>query len=161
MHFKQNNNKVKFYLQGLRSFKNSLPKNVKKILNQKGYIYSEIVGRWTVIVGKSISEISFPKSIHTKNGNKLGLLTLLVERGKEVEIEYKKIQIIDKMNSFFGYKLISEIKTETFTSPASIKKELNKNYINKYSKKFEEKISTIKNKNIKDSLHKLISVIKK
>ena len=36
-------------------------------------------------------------------------LVLNVIHGKEMEIEYEKKEIIDKINSFFGYNCISHI----------------------------------------------------
>ena len=38
-----------------------------------------------------------------------GNLTLNVIHGKELDIEYAKKDIIDKINSFFGYECISKI----------------------------------------------------
>ena len=40
---------------------------------------------------------------------KKGILVLNVIHGKEMEIEYKKKEIIDKINSFFGYNCIDLI----------------------------------------------------
>ena len=52
MHIKKiDNNKVKTYLQGLRPFKNSIPKNLKKILSKRGYVYAEILGKWIFLIG--------------------------------------------------------------------------------------------------------------
>ena len=41
MQFKDNTKQRNKTIQGLRSFKDTLPKNVKKIINKKGHIYSE------------------------------------------------------------------------------------------------------------------------
>ena len=73
MHVKNNINQGAFYIQGLRSFKDSLPKNVKKILNKRGHVYSEILNKWNYLVGKEISEVSFPKAFkpNLKNFSKL------------------------------------------------------------------------------------------
>ena len=38
-----------------------------------------------------------------------GTLVLNVLHGKELEIEYAKKEIIDKINSFFGYNCINQI----------------------------------------------------
>ena len=40
-------------------------------------------------------------------------LVLNVIHGKELEVEYEKNQIIDKINSFFGYKYISNVTLKT------------------------------------------------
>ena len=69
-----------------------------------------------------------------------------------------KNQIIDKINSYFGYRLINEIKLQTFNS--EIKKIKKINTLNKFSKNFEKKVNEIENKNIRNSLSELINEIK-
>ena len=91
--------------------------------------------------------------------NKSGTLFLSVERGNEINVEYSKKEIIDKINSYFGYKLINEIRLQTFNSANKIKKE--KNILDKSSNKFKDKINEIKNKDIRDSLSQLLDIAKK
>ena len=43
--------------QGLRSFKDTLPKNIRKVINKKGHIYSETLSNWKYIVGKNLFEV--------------------------------------------------------------------------------------------------------
>ena len=158
MHHKQNNKESKTYVQGLRSFGNTLPRGVKSILKKNGYNYSEIISKWNMLLGSDISSCSYPKSIKMTKGDKNGTLVLAVKRGNEVDIEYSKKEIINKINSYFGYKLINEIRLETFNSET--KKAKNKNVLGKYSKNFEKKINEIKNENIKNSLSQLLDIIK-
>ena len=101
MHIKNNIKQKTFYIQGLRSFKNSLPKNVKKILNKKGFVYSEILNRWNYLVGNEISKVSFPKTFKPSGKNAPGTLIISVQRGNEINIEFSKNTIIEKINSFF------------------------------------------------------------
>jgi len=158
MHYKQNNKESKSYVQGLRPFGNTLPRGVKDILKKSGYNYSEIISKWSVLVGKDISGCTYPKSIKMKNGDSNGTLVLAIKRGDEINIEYSKRKIINKINSYFGYKLINEIKLETINFNS--KKTKNKNELRKFSKNFEEKINEIKNKNIRNSLSQLLKTIK-
>ena len=159
MHYKQNNKESKTYVQGLRPFGNTLPRGVKGILKKNGYNYSEIISKWNLLVGKDISNCCYPKSIKMAHGDKNGILILSIERGNEINIEYSKKEIINKINSYFGYKLINEIRLQTF-NPAN-KKEIEKNKLNISSKKFKEKINEIKNKDIRDSLSELLDIAKK
>ena len=159
MHHKRNNKESKTYVQGLRSFGNTLPRGIKQILKKNGYNYSEIISKWNLLVGKDISNYCYPKSIKMSRENKNGTLVLLVERGNEINVEYSKKDIINKINSYFGYQLISEIRLQTF-SPIS-KKEKEKNIINIAPKKFDKKINEIKNKDIRDSLSQLLKIAKK
>ena len=159
MHYKQNNKESKTYVQGLRPFVNTLPRGIKGILKKNGYNYSEIISKWNILVGKDISNCCYPKSIKMTKGNENGTLILSVERGNEINVEYSKNEIINKINSYFGYQLINEIRLQILNSLN--KKNKDKNIQNKSSKKFEKKINEIKNKNIRDSLKQLLNIAKK
>ena len=158
MHYKQNNKESKTYVQGLRPFINTLPRGIKGILKKNGYNYSEIISKWNILVGKDISDCAYPKSIKMKKGDSNGTLVLAIKRGDEINIEYSKREIIDKINSYFGYKLINEIKLQTFNS--EIEKTKNKNNLEKFSKNLQEKIEQIKSESIKNSLSQLLKAIK-
>ena len=158
MHYKQNNKESKTYVQGLRPFGNTLPRGVRGILKKNGYNYSEIISKWNMLVGRDISNCAYPKSIKMKNGNSNGTLVLAINRGDEINVEYSKKEIINKINSYFGYKLIGEIK---LYAANSYSKKIKKNSsIDKNSIVFEKKINEIKNNTIRDSLTNLLKAIK-
>ena len=154
MHHKQNNKESKTYVQGLRAFGNTLPRGLKGILKKNGYNYSEIISKWSILVGKDISNCAYPKSIKMKKDNSNGTLILAVNRGDEINVEYSKKEIIQKINSHFGYKLIDEVKLKTINSKYSDSK--NKEEKKKFSKNFQKKIDQIENKNIRESLSELL-----
>ena len=158
MRHKQNNKESKTYVQGLRSFSKTLPRGLKGILKKNGYNYSEIIGKWNYLVGSNISKCASPKTIKMSNDGKNGILVLTVRRGDEITVEYSKKEIINKINSYFGYQLISEIKLMAFNS--EIKENKNKKVLGKFSKNFEEKINKIKNNKIRNSLSQLLDTIK-
>ena len=158
MHYKRNNKESKTYVQGLRSFGSTLPRGIKGILKKNGYNYSEIISKWNLLVGRDISNCCYPKSIKMSQANKNGTLVLSVERGNEINVEYSKKEIINKINSYFGYRLINEIRLKSVNS--EIKKIKNKKIQKKYSKNFEKKINEIKNKNIRNSLSQLLDAVK-
>ena len=161
MHIKNNIKQKTFYIQGLRSFKNSLPKNVKKILNKKGFVYSEILNRWNYLVGNEISKVSFPKTFKPNGKNAPGILIINVQRGNEINIEFSKNTIIEKINSFFGYKVLNNVRLETFNN---LKENINKKkmHISANNKaKFKDSLKSLNNEKIKKSLIELINVIQK
>ena len=158
MHYKQNNKESKSYVQGLRPFGNTLPRGLKGIIKKKGYNYSEIISKWKMLVGENISNCSYPKSLKMTRGDKKGTLILIVKRGDEITVEYSKKEIVNKVNSYFGYELINEVKLQAFNSDR--KKLKQKNSLNKFSKDFNKKIKEIKNEKLKNSLLQLTEVIK-
>ena len=161
MHFKKIINQGSFYIQGLRSFKDTLPKNIKKVLNKKGYIYSDILSKWNYLVGKNVSKVSFPKSYRPKNINSSGILIIKVKKGNEIEIEYNKKHIIDKINSYFGYNVVNRIILESFEINNKQYKNNNLPISDMSKKKIVNKINEIKNDKIKKSLLNLTTNFKK
>ena len=160
MHFKNNSKQRSSSIQGLRSFKDTLPKNIKKVINKKGHIYSETLNNWKYIVGENLFEFCYPKSF--KSSNKFGVSTLviMVMRGHEVDLEYSKKEIIDKMNNFFGYTVIEKIKLISFDSEKKdVSKEIYQNE-NVTNNKYKKILNDVKNEKIKKSLLKLAKVFK-
>ena len=160
MQFKKYTKQRNKSIQGLRSFKDTLPKNIKKIINKKGHIYSETLNNWKYVVGKKFFKVCYPKSF--KNSNKFSVSTLIVmvKRGYEVDMEYSKKEIIDKMNSFFGYLVVERIKFISFDDDQSVLS-INKNKEKNVTiKKYQNKINDIKNDKIKKSLIDLVKVFK-
>ena len=160
MQFKKYTKQRNRSIQGLRSFKDTLPKNVKKIINKKGHIYSETLNNWKYIVGENLFKVCYPKSF--KNSNKFGVSTLLimVRRGHEVDLEYSKKQIMDKMNSFFGYLVVEKLKFISFNDEIKIISEENDQEKNVTNKKYQKKINDVKNEKIRKSLLELTKVFK-
>ena len=150
MHFKKTINQGSFYFQGLRSFKDTLPKNIKKILNKKGFVFADIVNQWKYLVGKNIFNICYPKSFKPNNKQTAGTLIINVKRGNEIDVEYNKSEIINKINSYFGYKVIDKIRLEKFNTKIVSKKNI---YISDASKsRYLKSINNIKNEKLKKSL---------
>ena len=143
-------------IQGLRSFKDTLPTKIKKIINKKGTIYPEILDNWKHFVGNDLFKFSFP--IKYKNSNKINISTLeiMIKRGKEIDLEYSKNKIIDKINAYFGYKVLEKIKIVTFDRDEKYNGEIS--YESK--KKFHSNIKNIKDESLKRSLSNLIKVFK-
>ena len=147
-------------IQGLRSFKDTLPKNIKRVINKKGHIYSETLNNWKYIVGVDLFKFCYPKTF--KNSNKFGVSTLLimVERGHEVELEYSRKEIMDKMNRFFGHSVVEKIKFTSFDNAKEIILKENDLGKSETINKFQKKVNDVKNNKIKNSLLKLIKVFK-
>ena len=160
MQFK-NNTKQRFKtIQGLRSFKDTLPKNIKKIIKKKGHIFSETLNNWKYIVGSELFQICYPKSF--KNSNKFGVSTLqiMVKRGHEIDLEYSKKKIMDRMNSFFGYAVIENLKLISFDDSQTKFKKNDNNENSVTIGKYTDKINKIKNEKIKKSLLELTKIFK-
>ena len=153
MHNK-NNNKTQTYIQGLRPFSSSIPKTLKKHLRKGSYNYSNIIDNWTRIVSKKISDACYPVTVKMGKKFENGNLVLNVMHGKELDVEYEKNEIIDKINSFFGYNCISKVTLKIVQN-----KIIEKNKIFTKIKdldKIEKNLEKVNNEQLKSSLNALL-----
>ena len=163
MPYKNNTKQRHKIIQGLRSFKDTLPINIKKIIKKKGHIFSETLNNWKYIVGDKLFKICYPKSF--KNSNKFGVSTLhiMVKRGHEIDLEYSKKIIMDKMNSYFGHMVVEKLKLISFDNNLTNFAKCDNHKLSSGSdinKKFINKIVDIKNDKIKKSLMELSKFFK-
>ena len=160
MQFKKYTKQRNTTFQGLRSFRDTLPKNVKKIINKKGHIYSETLNNWKYIVGEKLFKFCYPKSF--KNSNRFGVSTLIimVKRGHEVDMEYSKKNIINNMNSYFGYAVVEKLKFISFDDDLQFDTTEKSTFKNVTIKKYQNQINKIKNDKIKKSLIELTKLFK-
>lgn len=152
MHSK-NNNKSQTFIQGLRPFSSSIPKTLKKHLRKGGYNYSNIVDNWTKMVSKKIADACYPITVKMGKEMREGTLVLNVIHGKELEVEYEKNEIMDKINSFFGYKCISNVVLKIVQNTIKPKKDFPK--IKDFSK-IEDKMSKVNDDKLKSSLNNFL-----
>ena len=146
-------------IQGLRSFKDTLPTEAKRILNKKGRIYNETLDNWKYLVGKDLFKICYPKSFKGSNKINGSSLNIMVKRGSEVDLEYSKKDIIKKINTYFGYQAIERIILNTFDG--NLEKVKDKSLLDATKNKHIDKIRNIKNDKIKNSLIELRKLFKK
>ena len=160
MQFKNNTKQRNTSIQGLRSFKDTLPKNLKKIINKKGHIYSETLNNWKYLVGNELFKVCFPKTF--KNSNRFGVSTLvvMVKRGHEVDVEYSKKNILDKMNNFFGYDVVEKLKFISFDDEQKTNSSNETKSNNVAISRYRDKIKDVRNEKIKKSLTELTKVYK-
>ncbi len=134
----------------------SLPHGLKKILKKGGHNYSSIINNWSDLVGKKIASACYPKSIKTGKELKNGVLFINVSHGDQILVEYSKKDIIDKINSFFGYEFVKEIRLVLVRDKINQNNEndLNNNKRSIYYKKIEN----IQNSQLKKNLSDLINI---
>ncbi len=160
MHFKKYSKQRSGSIQGLRSLKDTLPTNIKKVINKRGQIYSEILNNWKYIAGEKLFRICFPKSYNNSNKFNVSTLLIMVKRGHEVDIEYSKKKMIDKINTFFGNSVVEKIKLTTFNDEERVSSPNNQAKLYVTNIKYKDKIDNVKNQKIKKSLIELTKVFK-
>ena len=94
---------------------------MKKSFEKYGFSATDILINWRAIVGDDLSaraiphRISWPRSLSSAtrnhNGIKGGTLIVQAEDGPSaVEIQYLELEIVERINVFYGYSAITRIK---------------------------------------------------
>ena len=84
----------------------------------------------------------------------------MVQRGKEVDLEYSKKEIIDRMNNFFGKTVVEKIKFTSFDYEERIDNQEDRLNPSVTKDKFNNRIKNIKNDKIKKSLIELTKIFR-
>ena len=153
MHKKKDNNKSITFIQGLKPFSRSIPQGLKKLLKKGSYNFSNIIDNWSKMVGKDISSACYPNTIKMGKEMNNGTLVLNVIHGNELTVEYGKQEIIDKINSFFGFKCIKEVRLKVVQEKRVSRQKIPENEV---KINYNNKLNNINNVGLKNSLNKLI-----
>ena len=105
-------------------------------------------------MSKKISDACYPITVKMGKDMKNGNLVLNVIHGKEMEVEYEKKEIIDKINSFFGYNCIGHVTLKIVQNTITVDKKVFPKVKN--LSKIGEKMSKIKNSDLKNSLNNFL-----
>ena len=106
------------------------------------------------MVSKKIADSCYPATVKMSKEMRDGTLVLNVIHGMEMEIEYSKNEIIDKINSFFGYNCISHVTLKIVQDKIECKKKVFPKLKN--TSEIEKKMNKINNNELKNSLNNFI-----
>ena len=129
-----------------------VPKKIGETLTNVNRKYSSkfgkneflILSKWPLIVGKFFADHSEPDKISrvTEEFNELdepifkNFLHVRVSPAAAVEFQHYKDTIIEKINSFFGYKAIADLRLhQNFIPKAKVDKKLNNRKISEEEEK--------------------------
>jgi hypothetical protein len=95
---------------------------VKKILPQKSIIFQQLFDVWPEIVGNSIAKGTIPeKMMFPPKQQNNGCLHLWTQSSAQAtEISYQKADLIQRVNSVFGYALLADVRMTAH--PTALKK---------------------------------------
>ena len=96
---------------GLNRLSRTLDSFSRKILGSRGFVEVDILTEWDKIVGSELAQYSFPQKISFGKEKNNGTLYLAVPSGAyALELQQRSKFIIDKINTYFGYNAVSNIK---------------------------------------------------
>ena len=144
----------------------NVTKIVKPLISKRGFGNSEIINNWVNIVGDKLAQNITPQKIsYNNNSNVDGVLLLRVNSSSvALEIQYIEKQIVNKINTYFGFSAIGRIKIIQGPIPTPEKKIANKikTVANIDKIELERKLNSVKDPDLRVALAALgTAIIKK
>ena len=97
-----------------RSLSATLPKITKAVLDKGGRDYATLIAEWPAIVGAQLAASSQPEKLVRRRDHDErstgGVLTIRVSGGGALEIQHREPQIIERINSYLGYRGVARLK---------------------------------------------------
>lgn len=79
-------------------------------LRRQGFAQHEIVTRWREIVGPLLGDRSLPERLRFPQGTrKGGTLSVLVDSAFALEFQHLTPQILERVNTFYGYTAVEKL----------------------------------------------------
>lgn len=96
----------------LTSLSKTMMPLVKQLLGARGLMEIELLSNWKNIVGENLAQFCLPQKIAFRKDERTdGCLTISVVSGAfAMEIKQNETRILEKINTYFGYKAVSKLK---------------------------------------------------
>jgi hypothetical protein len=95
--------------RGPQPFAGAASALIKTHLMGRGFQQIELVTRWPEIAGQSLAEHCFPYRLSNAAGGG-ATLTLVADDRAALQLQHQTPKLIDKINTYFGKKVVSKIK---------------------------------------------------
>ena len=147
------------FQHGPRALSKTIGRITKPIFAKRGFADGAILSEWPEIAGSLLAAHTAPEKIdyprHVKTN---GILRLRVDSGSfALEVQHLEPQLIERINTYFGYKAVGSIRTiqgplpEKAASITSTLKTLN----NEQEAALNEGLSDVHDEDIRHALEKL------
>jgi hypothetical protein len=98
-----------------------LPRLTRNAFAKYGFSTATLITDWAAIIGNSIAAYTVPERLKWPRDVELGefagnkgrlgaTLTIRVDAARALEVQYQGRQIIERINAYFGYRAVAELR---------------------------------------------------
>ena len=147
---------MKYQKSTFKSIGNLIEPLVRKHTEVNVISHAKLLNIWETIVGEDISRKAKPIRIKTVKGGQENILFLGMKGYYMAELSLQKESIIEKINAFFGYQFIKDVRLILIKE--KIDKKVKYHFNENQKAKLQKKIEKIGDSNLKKNLTNLINV---
>ena len=93
---------------------------LSKPMRRNGFAHSEVLTRWSAIVGPELASASCPEKLsYAPHNHGAGTLSIRVTGAAALEFQHREPQIIERVNAYFGFRAVSRIRLIQGSLPTS------------------------------------------
>lgn len=105
--------------QGPRGLGAALAKLTRPAYKRRGFAHADVLARWATIVGESLAATSCPEKLSFPTGAGAGAtLQIRVASGFALELQHLAPVVIERINTFYGYRAVARLKLVQGPLPA-------------------------------------------
>ena len=94
-----------------RAMAQFVPELTAKALGKRGLAHANLIVDWPTVVGAEIASVCQPEKLAFRRGERsLGVLHLRVSGSAALELQHDTPRLVERINSYFGYKAVAEIR---------------------------------------------------
>lgn len=157
--------KVSRTYQGLAPLTQEVKKIVQPILKKHGFVSADILTYWTDIVGEDLALGVLPDKLVFKGNDRTNGTLVVKSAGGAFALlfQHKKDYIVQKINTFFGYPAVKNIRIKQGMLPLKMPTCFSETNELKPEDKQElmEKVSIVQDKEMQDILFNIGCLLKK
>ncbi len=102
--------------RGFRSAGETARKRLGEAAAGHGFAEPEVLMRWPEVVGQRLAALCVPVKVGYPRAGRLGAtLVVRVEGARATEVEHLGPRIVERVNQFYGYRAIDELKVTQTT----------------------------------------------
>jgi len=96
---------------GPKAIGSLIGKSTRAALVRRGFAQADILSKWATIVGPTLARASSPERLaYSRNKNRDATLKVRVTPGFAPEFQQFEPLIIERINSFFGYRAVARLQ---------------------------------------------------
>ena len=94
----------------MRAVGRELPRIAGRALGKRGLGEAQLLAEWRAVVGEELAAQTLPvKLSFVQGGRKNGVLKLRVTSAAALSVQHREPQILERINSFFGYGAVARL----------------------------------------------------